>query len=226
MAIAILGRKIGMTQIFNGDGNLIPVTVIKAGPCKVLKHKTKDGKDGYNAVVLGFEPAKPKRLTKPQLGQFKKYGSDPLRIIKEIRVNPEEFEKYPVGQEVTVSLFERGEKVDVTGWSKGRGFQGVVKRHGFSGAPASRGTHEYFRHSGSIGMCEKPGRVLKGKRMAGHMGNEKVTVLNLEVVGVIPERNLILVKGGVPGANRGLVIIRKAVKVPKKKVRGFAAASQ
>ena len=226
MAVAIIGRKVGMTQIFDGMGNVIPVTVVQAGPCRVLKHKTQDGKDGYNAVVLGFENAKEKRLTKPVLGQFKALGSNPFRVVKEIRVKPEEFENYPVGQDVTVKLFNRNEKVDVIGWSKGRGFQGVVKRHGFAGAPKTRGTHEYRRHSGSIGMCEKPGHVLKGKRMAGHMGNERVTVLNLKVAAVLPSQNLILIKGAVPGAKNGLVIIRKAAKVPRKKVRGFAVLEQ
>ncbi len=226
MSIILLGRKIGMTQIFDGGGNLVPVTVLKLGPCKVLRHKRADGKDGYNAVVLGFEEIAPRKVIKPVAGQFAKLGTEPMKVVKEIRVEEEEFEKYPVGEDVTLQLFNRGDKVDVIGWSKGRGYQGVMKRHGFHGAPASHGAHEYKRHGGSIGNAEFPGRVVKGRKMAGQMGNERVTVLNLKVDALVPRQNLMLVKGAVPGARGGLVMVRKAVKVKKRKVRGFAAAAK
>lgn len=219
MAIAILGKKIGMTQIFDEDGNRIPVTVIEAGPCRVLQKKSAQGPDGYDAIVLGYEPVKPKSKNKPELGQFKRWNSPPMRYVREIRVTPEEAQTYPnPGEDLTVSqIFKVGEKIDVTGYSRGRGFQGVMKRWGMAGAPDSHGTHEYFRHPGSIGCRTTPGRVFKGKRMPGHFGNQRVTVLNLKVEAIFPDKNIIMVRGAVPGAPKGLLILRRAVKVRAKR---------
>lgn len=223
MGLTLLGRKIGMTQIFDGTGNVVPVTVLEVGPCKVLRHKRADSKDGYNAVVLGFEKLAQKKVTKPMAGQFAKFDTEPVKVIREVRVNEEEFSNYPVGQEVDLDMFRNGEKIDVTGWSKGKGFQGVMRRHGFHGAPGSHGAHEVKRHAGSIGNAEFPGRVVKGRKMAGHMGNDRVTTLNMRIDALIPGQNLMLVKGAVPGARGGLVMIRKAIKTKKLKLRGFAA---
>ncbi|AEB12461.1 50S ribosomal protein L3 [Marinithermus hydrothermalis] len=203
----ILGAKIGMTQIWKDD-RAIPVTVILAGPCPVVQRRTVE-KDGYEAVQLGFLPQKPQRVNKPMKGHFEKAGVEPVRYLREIRgFNPE-------GDVVTVSIFQPGERVDVTGISKGRGFTGVMKRWGFAGGPDSHGAHRIHRHPGSIGQRKTPGRVYKGKKMAGRYGAERVTVQNLEVVDVIAEENLILVKGAVPGPNGGLVILRESVKGAK-----------
>ncbi len=212
MAVGILGKKLGMTQIFDEQGNVVPVTVIKAGPCYVIQKKVKE-KEGYNAIQVGFdEILKKKNVNKPMSGHFKKAGVPPLRFIKEFRLDDEELNLFEVGKVYGVDIFQAGTYVDVTGTSKGKGFQGVVKRHGFSGAPASRGTHEYFRHGGSIGQNMTPGRTMKGKKMPGHMGAERVTVQNLKVVEVKPELNVIIVKGAVPGPNNGYVIVRKSKK--------------
>ncbi len=205
----ILGKKVGMTQIFDERGNVIPVTVIEAGPCFVTQVKTKE-RDGYQAIQLGFEEVKPKRLTKAQLGHLQKRGLPPLRHLREIRVD--DVSGYEEGQKIRVSIFDVGDLVDVTGISKGRGFAGVVKRHGFKGGPKTHGQSDRHRAPGSIGQTTTPGRVYKGKRMAGHMGNERVTVQNLRVVLVDPERNLLAVKGAVPGARNSLLIIKEAVK--------------
>lgn len=205
----LIAKKLGMTQIFK-DNKAIPVTVLKAGPCYVIGKRTPE-KDGYAAVILGFEETKESRMPKPLLGIFKKVGLKPLRHIKEFRVNPEELDKYEIGQVVSVDIFSPGEKVDVTGRTKGRGFQGGVKRHGFRGFPDSHGSR-YHRAGGSIGSTTFPGRVFKGKTMPGHMGDEQVTIQNLEVVEVYPEKHLILVKGAVPGSANSLVIIKDAVK--------------
>ncbi len=218
MAIAILGKKVGMTQVFDEDGNRVPVTVIEAGPCPVLQVKTAEGRDGYDAVVLGFEPVKEKSLTKPVLGRFRKWEAAPTRHVREVRITPDEAAMYPPpGQALQADIFQPGEKVDVTGHSRGRGFQGVMKRHGMHGFPDSHGTHEYFRHPGSIGNRTWPGRVIKGKRLPGHHGDERNTILNLRVVAVMPERNLLMVKGAVPGAPGTLLTVRKAIKVPARK---------
>jgi len=218
--IAILGRKIGMTQFFDDMGDRVPVTMIQAGPCPVLRVKTSEGRDGYDAVVLGLGKGRPKAMTKPELGVFKKLEVEPVEVMREIRVDPmTEAPLYQVGSTVDVTLFQAGEKVDVIGTSRGRGFQGVVKRHGFAGFPKTHGTHEYRRHPGSIGCRTWPGRTIKGKRLPGQMGDQRVTSLNLKVVAVVPEENLILVRGAVPGAPNGLVMVRKAVKVPIKKAR-------
>jgi large subunit ribosomal protein L3 len=212
MAIGILGKKLGMTQIFDEFGNVVPVTVIKAGPCYVIQKKVEE-KEGYNAIQVGFdEIVKVKNVNKPMAGHFKKAGVPPLRFIKEFRVEGDELGEFEVGKTYGVDIFEVGTYVDVTGTSIGKGFQGVVKRHGFSGAPASRGTHEYFRHGGSIGQNMTPGRTMKGKKMPGHMGARRVTVQNLKVIEVKPELNVLVVKGAVPGPENGYVIVKKAVK--------------
>lgn len=208
MVGGILGKKIGMTQVFKEDGTVVPVTVIEAGPCYVIMRRTPD-RDGYSAIQLGFEEIKENKVNKPLLGHFKKHNVPPLRYIREIRVEPEELGSIEEGRVVTCEIFQVGEKVHVTGHTKGRGFQGVMKRHGMSGQRDSHGAR-YHRVIGSIGMRKFPGRVHKGKRMPGHMGTNRVTVRNLEVVAIYPERNLLLVKGAVPGYRGSLLIIRKA----------------
>lgn len=203
----IIGKKVGMTQIFDERGEAVPVTVIQAGPCYVTQVRTEQ-KDGYWAIQLGFEEIRPRRLTKAQLGHLKRLP--PLRHLREIRTR--DIEGVEVGQKVDASIFSPGDRVDVTGFSKGRGFAGVVKRHGFRGGPATHGQSDRLRAPGSIGSGTTPGRVFKGTRMAGHMGNRRVTAQNLEVVLVDPERNLLAVKGSVPGARHGLLVIRNAAK--------------
>jgi len=207
----IIGRKVGMTQIFK-DNKAIPVTVIKAGPCVVVQKKTVET-DGYNALQLGFEEISEKKVNKPLLGHFKKFGVKPFRILKEFRVeNVDEFE---IGQEINVSMFKEGDVVDVTGWSKGRGFAGAMKRWGFRGGPKSHGS-KFHRQLGSVGQHTEPAKIWKGKKMPGRYGNERVTIRNLEVVEVDTENNLLVVRGGVPGARGGLLLIRSA-RAPKKK---------
>ncbi|NOZ28035.1 MAG: 50S ribosomal protein L3 [Chloroflexi bacterium] len=207
----ILGRKLGMTQIFDESGTVTPVTIIEAGPCFVTQVRTPE-RDGYSAIQLGWGEVKPKRLTRGQLGHLRKRDLPPLRYLREIRISEEELSQYNEGQQITVEIFEPGEYVDVTGMSKGRGFQGGVKRHGFGGGPKTHGQSDRHRAPGSIGSGTTPGRVYKGTRMAGRMGNHRVTVQNLRVVQVYPERNLIAVRGAVPGPKNGLVIIRTARK--------------
>lgn len=214
----LLGKKLGMTHIFSDDGQCIPVTVIQAGPCYVLGVREGD-KSGYSAVQFGFDPKKPQRVDKPTMGHFGKAGKGAFYHVKEVRCDAAALGWTTLGQEVLVKdVFQDGEYVDVSGVSIGRGFQGVVKRHGAKGQPSTRGTHEVRRHIGSIGCRKFPGRVFPGKRMPGQMGNENVTVQNLQVVGVRPEENIILVRGGIPGSKGGLVVIRKASKgfVPQK----------
>ncbi len=199
-----------MTQVFSADGNLIPVTAIEAGPCVVLQKKEK-AKDGYEALQLGFGPKKSQKVNKPEQGHMGKAGKGAFSVLKEFR--SEEISSFEVGQEVKLSeFFKAGDHVDVTGTSKGKGFAGVIKRWGFAGFPGSHGTHEYFRHGGAIGNRSYPGRVFKGKKMAGQLGNEQVSVQNLEVVQIREESNLLLVKGAVPGGKRGVLLIRKTVK--------------
>lgn len=206
----LIGKKIGMTQVFGADGSVVPVTVIQTGPCVVVQKKEK-AKDGYSALQLGFGSKKNQRVNKPEQGHMVKAGKGAFQVLREFR--SEDVAPYEVGQEIKLSdLFKVGDRVDVSGTSKGRGFTGVIKRWGFAGFPASHGTHEYFRHGGSIGNRSYPGRVFKGKRMAGHWGDERISVQNLEVVGVRAEENLLLVKGAVPGAKRGVLLIRRAVK--------------
>ena len=212
MSLEILGRKIGMTQIFNEAGDRVPVTVLRAGPCTVVQKKS-SAKDGYSAIQLGFEEAKEKHVSKPRQGHFAKHGSANRRFLYEVRASAEEVEALEAGQEIKVdSQFEAGQKVDVRGISKGRGFAGVVKRHGFQMASATHGTHEYFRHGGAMSAGTYPGRILKGKKMAGHMGSERVTTLGLRIERIDAEHGLMFVRGSVPGSRNGLVRIRGSVK--------------
>jgi large subunit ribosomal protein L3 len=205
MAEGILGRKIGMTSVFR-NGESVPVTVVEAGPCKVVQVKTTDGPDGYEALQIGFMPKKEKRVTRPMMGHYKKAGVEPVRVLREFRG----MSGREVGDELLVGdLFNEGDIINVRGRSKGRGFSGVIKRHGFSGAKASHGVHESYRGSGSIGACAWPSRVWKGKRMAGHYGDATVSVMNLEIVEIIPDKNLILIKGAVPGARNGVLELHK-----------------
>lgn len=206
----LIGKKIGMTQFFAADGSVTSVTVIQTGPCVVVQKK-ETARDGYNALQLGFGSKKAQRLNKAEQGHLRKAGKGGFEVLNEFRI--EDVAPYEVGQEIKVTdVFKSGDRIDVTGTSKGRGFSGVIRRWSFSGFPASHGTHEYFRHGGSIGNRSYPGRVFKGKRMAGQWGNERVSVQNLQVVEVRPENNLLLVKGSVPGSKRGILLIRQAVK--------------
>lgn len=207
--LGIIGRKLGMTQVFLDDGSVVPVTIVEAGPCAIIQKKTKE-KDGYNAIQLGFRHKKSQRVNKPLTGHFKKAGVSPCYYLREIRID--DIEGFEVGQEINVSIFKPGDIVDITGWIKGRGFSGVMKRHGFHGAPGSHGTHEYFRHGGSVGSATYPHHVFKGKKMPGHYGNQQVTIQNIKVMDVKEDQNLILLKGGIPGSPNGLVLIREAVK--------------
>ena len=205
----ILGKKLGMTQIFDEDGTAIPVTVIEAGPCYVTQKKIEET-DGYNAIALGFGELPEKRLNQPEIGHLKKANCPPLQYLREFRVtDPNEYEP---GQKVDVSVFEVGDFVDVIGTSKGKGFAGVVKRHGFRGGPKTHGQSDRWRAPGSVGAGSTPGRVFKGVRMAGRMGNQQVTTLNLKVALVDADKNLLAVKGAVPGGKNGLLIIREARK--------------
>jgi len=211
MSKFLIGKKLGMTQVYLDDGQIAPVTVIEAGPCPVVQVKTVDT-DGYNALQIGYGAKKEKNEANGAAGHFKKAGLPPMRYLREIRLpeTPEE----ETGAELTVSLFEGDEKVDVIGTTKGRGFQGVVKRWGFSGGPASHGSM-FHRRGGSYGMCQWPGEIQKGKKMPGQFGAERRTVQNLKVIRIIPEKNVILVKGSVPGATGSTVMVRKAVKKRK-----------
>jgi large subunit ribosomal protein L3 len=205
----ILGRKVGMTQVFGDDGVIVPVTLIEAGPCYVTQKKTAE-KDGYNAIQLGFDEMPEKRLNKPRTGHLKRAGVPAVRHLREFKVaSPDEFE---AGQKIDVSIFEPGDRVDVTGISKGKGFAGTVKRHSFRGGPKTHGQSDRWRAPGSVGAGSTPGRVFKGTRMAGRMGNERVTTQNLQVVLVDAGKNLLAIKGTVPGGKNGLVIVKEAVK--------------
>lgn len=206
----ILGTKLGMTQIFD-DTHAIPVTVIKAGPCFVAQVKT-EATDGYAAVQLAFGATHPRNLNKPLQGHFDKAGAEPGRWVVEIRTD--DAASYAPGQEIRADVFAAGELADVVGVSKGKGFSGVMKRHGFAGLSSSHGTERKHRSPGAIGACATPSRVFKGMPMAGQMGNERVTVLNLEVVQADAERGLLLLRGAVPGPNGGLVMVRSATKTP------------
>ena len=208
MKKAILGTKLGMTQLFDENGKIIPVTVVEAGPCVVVQKKTTD-KDGYSAVQVGFMDKKEKHTNKPEEGHFKKAGVSAKKVLKEFKL--ENAAEMNVGDEIKVDAFAAGDKIDVTGTSKGKGFAGPMKRWGMHRGPMSHGSG-YHRGSGSMGACSNPGRVMKGKKLPGHMGVARVTVQNLEVVKVDAEQNLILLKGAVPGNKGGLVTIRNSVK--------------
>lgn len=203
----LIGKKIGMSNIFNNDGQLIPVTVIEAGPCQILSIRTSD-KNGYNSLQIGFGPKKEQRVNKPDLGFFKKNNLNPVNIVKEFRNY--EVAKYNVGEEIKVDIFNEGDTVKVTGKTKGKGFQGVMRRHGFGGVGGTtHGQSDRLRAPGSIGSSSYPSRVFKGQRMAGRTGFEQVTVRNLKIVKIIPEKNIIMVKGAVPGAINSIVEINK-----------------
>lgn len=208
MKKGIIGKKIGMTQLFAKDGKLIPVTVIQATPCSVVQKKVID-RDGYSAFQIGFEEIEERKVTKPLAGHFKKAGVAATRYLREFRL--EGADGLEIGQSISVDIFAPGEKVDIVGVSKGKGFAGGVKRHHFKGGGASHGSMHH-RAPGSIGASSFPSRVFKGQRLPGHMGQDRVTTLGLEIVAVKKEQNLLLVKGAVPGAKNGLVIIRDSIK--------------
>jgi len=207
----VLGTKLGMTQVFDDEGRMVPVTVVKAGPCVVTAVRTAE-RDGYAGVQLGFGEINPRRVTKPVAGHFAAAGVTPRRYLMELRTA--DASEYTLGQEVTADVFEAGQRVDVTGTSKGKGFAGVMKRHGFKGLSSSHGTQRKHRSPGSIGGCATPGRVFKGLRMAGRMGGERTTVQSLAVHAVDTDRGLLLIKGAVPGSKGSLVLVRSAAKAP------------
>lgn len=209
MQKAILGKKVGMTQIFTEDGAVIPVTVIEAGPVSVVQKKTVEN-DGYNAIQVGFVDAKEKALNKPEKGHLAKAGVAPKRFLKEFRLDDDS--AYNVGDEIKADVFAEGDKIDVTGISKGKGYAGVIKRHNFHRLKETHGTGPVHRHPGSMGACSTPSRVMKNTKLPGHMGVEQVTVQNLDVVKVDAEKNIILVKGAVPGPKGGVVTIINSVK--------------
>jgi large subunit ribosomal protein L3 len=212
MGKGILGRKVGMTSLFDEYGQEVPVTIVEAGPCVVVRKK-EDATDSYNAVQLGFVEQRADRLSKPQAGQYRKAGVPPKQFLREIRLSAEEAAGYSVGQTIGAGdVFKVGDKLDVTGVSIGKGFQGVVKRYHFKGNTMTRGSHEYRRHPGSIGMREWPGKIFKGKKLPGQMGRERVTVQNLVVFRLDAKRNLLFVKGAVPGSAGSLLVIRQAIK--------------
>jgi large subunit ribosomal protein L3 len=206
---AVLGEKLGMTQVFDENNRIVPVTVVKAGPCVVTQVRTPE-KDGYSAVQIAYGAIDPRKVTKPEAGHFAKAGVPPRRYLVEVRTD--DASSYTVGQEVTAELFAGGAKVDAVGTSKGKGYAGVMKRHNFRGLGAGHGVHKAHRKPGSIGACATPGRVFKGTRMAGRMGHVRTTTLNLTVHAVDAERGLLLIKGAVPGPRGGLVLVRTAVK--------------
>ena len=210
----ILGTKLGMTQVFDDTGQIVPVTVVRAGPCVVTAVRTPD-RDGYSAVQMGYGEIDPRKVTKPVAGLFAQAGVTPRRYLAEVRTD--DASEYQVGQEVTTEVFEPGQLVDATGTSKGKGTAGVMKRHGFKGLSSSHGTQRKHRAPGSIGACATPGRVFKGVRMAGRMGAVRTTVQSLTVHSVDAERGLLLIKGAVPGSSGGLVMVRTAAKTPAPK---------
>ncbi len=223
--LGLIARKLGTTQVFDEEGLVHRVTVLHAGPCTILGKRTPQV-HGYAALQLGFGTRKPSRVRKPEMGLFEKLGVEPPELVREFRVEPELLEQVEVKQVLRVAdVFEAGSWVDVTGRSKGRGYTGVMKRHNFSGAATkTHGTHEYKRHGGSIGMNMDPGRVFPGKRMAGHYGDERVTVLNLKLVEVVSDEDLLLVRGSVPGPRNGIVLVKPSVKKARVQPPLMAAA--
>jgi large subunit ribosomal protein L3 len=208
MLKGILGLKLGMTRVFTEDGLWIPVTLLQAGPCTVVQRKTK-ASDGYEAVQVGFGEKKEKRCTKPLLNHFKKSGVVPKRVLREFKVEDDSTLK--PGDEIRTDIFKKGDRVDISGLSKGRGFAGGMKRHHFGGGPDTHGSN-FHRRPGSIGASADPSEVVKGKRLPGRMGNTGVTIQNLEVVDVVPEKNLLVIRGAVPGANGGMIVVKHTVK--------------
>lgn len=231
MQEGILGRKVGMTQIFDDNGNHTPVTVILAGPCTVVRKKLPSGPDGYSAIVIGFDEAQPRPeeqdrlrrpskhwLNKPMTGFYKKALGDKakfFKVLREIRLPENKVDLMDVGEQIKADLFKSGDTVDVVGISKGKGFSGGMKRHHWKGMSASHGTHEYFRHGGAVSSNTYPGRLFPGRRMPGQMGNEQVTVQNLKVVASDAEQNLIFIRGAIPGSNGSVVFVRQAKKAKK-----------
>jgi len=218
MEKAIIGKKVGMTQIFDETGKVIPVTVIEAGPCLVVQKKTQET-DGYEAVQLGFEDVEEKKLSKPELGHLKKAGSELKRHLKEFRLD--DCSKFEVGDVIGCDLFEKGDQLDITGISKGKGYQGAIKRHNAQRTPTSHGGGPVHRHAGSMGSTSTPSRIYKGKIGAGQMGNEQVTVQNLDIVYIDPDLNLMAVRGAVPGPKGGIVYIKNTV-INRSKIKGPA----
>jgi large subunit ribosomal protein L3 len=212
--MGLLGKKLGMTQIMEENGNMIPVTVLEIGPCFITQIKTKDV-DGYYSIQIGYQEIPEKKSKKPAVGHCKKANLLPLKYLREIRINEGDVSNFSTGQRIDISIFKEGEYVDVCGKSIGKGFQGVVKRHNFKGGPASRGSMQH-RKPGSIGGGT-PQRVLKGKKMAGHMGNANVSVQNLKICKIIPDKNIVMVKGAVPGGENGIVFVRYAIKKQRTK---------
>jgi large subunit ribosomal protein L3 len=220
--LGLIGQKLGMTQLFNAEGKRLGVTVLELGPCVVVAKKVVDT-DGYTALQLGFQDKKEKHTTKPELGHVKKANTAPKRVLREFRVSAETAAKYEVGATVSAAdLFKEGDVVDCHAKTKGRGYQGVVRRWGFKGSPATHGHHEFFRHGGSIGNREFPGRVFKNRKMAGQYGNENMTAQNVKVAKVVAEKNLVLILGAIPGGPSNVVTLVHAVKT--KKAAGPAAA--
>ena len=211
MQKGIIGKKIGMTQIFDENGKVVPVTVVEAGPCTVVQKKTVES-DGYVAVQLGFGDIAAKKVTKPAKGHFDKAGVSYKRYVRELKL--EDAEEYALAQEIKADIFAAGDKIDVTAISKGKGFQGAIKRHGQHRGPMAHGS-KFHRHAGSNGACSDPSKVFKGKKMPGQMGHKKITIQNLEVVRVDADKNLLLVKGAVPGPKKALVTVKETVKVSK-----------
>lgn len=209
MQKGIVGKKLGMTQLFDANGNVVPVTVVEAGPCMVSQIKTNEN-DGYEAVQVGFGDLKASKVNKPQKGHFAKGDVAPKKVLREFRFD--DISALNVGDIIKADTFAEGDKVDVTGTSKGKGYAGVIKRWNFSRLKMSHGTGPVARHGGSIGACSSPSRVFKGKKMAGHLGNERVTVQNLDIVKVDAENNIIAIKGAIPGPKGGIVVIRDSVK--------------
>ena len=204
--IGLIGKKIGMSQIFDENGKVIHVTLVQAGPCTVVQKKGIDT-DGYSSIQLGYEESSEKKTAKPQVGHFQKHNSKFFRHLKEFRIS--ENDEVSTGDVFDVNIFQKNEKIKVTGISKGKGFQGVVRRHGFSGFIHGHGTHESFRGPGSVGQCAQPSRIFKGQKMPGHMGCDRVTVKNLKVVSIDKERNLVMIKGAVPGSKNSIVYLSK-----------------
>lgn len=211
MVKGLLGRKLGSTRLFTEEGRWIQVTVLEAGPCTVVQRKTRD-RDGYEAIQVGFGEAKEKRCTKPLRGHFSKAGVNPQRMLREFHVD--EGDQFSPGDTIGTDIFKAGDRVDICGTSKGKGFQGVIKRHGFGGGPGGHGSH-FHRAPGSIGQSADPSKVYKGKRLPGQMGRARVTTQNIEVVEVDPDKNLLIVRGSVPGAKGGYVVVQHTVKGPK-----------
>lgn len=212
LRMGLLGKKLGMTQVFGPDGERVPVTAIATGPCVVIAKRTPE-KDKYTAIQIGFEDKKPQSVNRPMTAYFAKANVKPQRVVREIRLAEADAAKYEVGQVLRAGdVFQKGAAVDVIGRSKGKGYQGVLKRHHLGGSRNTHGSHEFFRHGGSIGCRLTPGRVHKGKRMSGHMGDERITLQNLELLDILADENIILVRGNVPGAKNGYVLVQAAVK--------------